>query len=68
MWTDGRLKDRFDGIDARFEAIDHRFDSVERTLDRMDRDIRELRTLMLQLWGSTIVGSIGVIATLLATR
>jgi hypothetical protein len=61
MWTDERLKDRFDGIDKRF-------DSVDRSLDRMDRDIRELRVLMLQLWGSTIVGSIGVIATLLATH
>jgi len=61
MWTDERLKDRFDGIDKRF-------DSVERSLEHMDRDIRELRVLMLQLWGSTIVGSIGVIATLLATR
>lgn len=61
MWTDERLKDRFDGIDKRF-------DSVERSLEHMDREIRELRVLMLQLWGSTIVGSIGVIATLLATR
>jgi hypothetical protein len=61
MWTDERLKDRFDGIDKRF-------DSVERSLEHVDRDIRELRVLMLQLWGSTIVGSIGVIATLLATR
>ncbi len=61
MWPDERLKDRFDGIDKRF-------DSVERSLEHVDRDIRELRVLMLQLWGSTIVGSIGVIATLLATR
>jgi hypothetical protein len=61
MWTDERLKDRFD-------SIDKRFDSVERSLEHVDRDIRELRVLMLQLWGSTIVGSIGVIATLLATR
>ena len=61
MWTDEQLKDRFDGIDKRF-------DSVERSLEHVDRDIRELRVLMLQLWGSTIVGSIGVIATLLATR
>lgn len=54
MWTDERLTERFDGLDKR--------------LDRIDADIRDLRTLMLQLWGSTIVGSIGVIATLLATR
>lgn len=61
MWTDERLNERFDGLDKR--------------LDRVDTDVRELRggirdlrSLMIQLWGSTIVGSIGVIATLLATR
>jgi hypothetical protein len=54
MWTDERLKDRFD--------------SVDRSLERVDRDIRDLRTLMVQLWGSTIIGSLGVIATLVVTR
>jgi len=54
MWTDERLNDRFDKLD--------------KGIERLDRDIRDLRTLMIQLWGSTIVGSIGVIATLLATR
>jgi hypothetical protein len=56
MWTDERLGDRFDGLDT--------------TLDRVDRDIRELRsdmremrTLIFQLWGSTVIGMIGVIAT-----
>jgi len=54
MWTDERLKDRFDNVD--------------RSLERMDRDIRDLRALMIQLWGSTIIGSLGVIATLVVTR
>jgi hypothetical protein len=54
MWTDERLNDRFDNLD--------------RGLERVDRDVRDFRTLMIQLWGSTIIGSIGVIATLLATR
>jgi hypothetical protein len=54
MWTDERLKDRFDNVD--------------RSLERMDRDIRDLRSLMVQLWGSTIIGSLGIIATLVATR
>ena len=54
MWTDERLNDRFDNID--------------RGLDRLDRDVRDLRTLMVQLWGSTILGSLGVIATLVATN
>jgi hypothetical protein len=61
MWTDERLKDRFD-------SIDNRFDSIDRSLERVDRDIRELRGLMIQLWGSTIIGSLGVIATLVATQ
>jgi len=54
MWTDERLNDRFDSLD--------------RGLERVDRDVRDFRTLMIQLWGSTVIGSIGVIATLLATR
>ncbi|HET9676648.1 MAG TPA: hypothetical protein VFP21_03980 [Solirubrobacterales bacterium] len=52
MWTDERLNDRFDSLD--------------RGLERVDRDIRDLRTLMVQLWGSTIIGSLGIIATLVA--
>ena len=54
MWTDERLTERFDGLDKR--------------LDRIDADIRDLRTLMVQLWGSTIIGSLGIIATLVATQ
>ena len=54
MWTDERLSDRFDNLD--------------RGLERVDRDIRDLRTLMVQLWGSTIIGSLGIIATLVATQ
>jgi hypothetical protein len=54
MWTDERLNDRFDNLD--------------RGLDRLDRDVRDLRTLMVQLWGSTIIGSLGIIATLVATQ
>jgi len=54
MWTDERLTERFDGLDKR--------------LDRIDADIRDMRTLMVQLWGSTIIGSLGIIATLVATQ
>jgi hypothetical protein len=54
MWTDERLNDLAQKVDAGFE--------------RLDRDIRDLRTLMLQLWGSTIIGCLGIIATLMATR
>jgi len=54
MWSDKRLDDLAQKVDTGFE--------------RLDRDIRDLRTLMLQLWGSTIIGSLGIMATLLATR
>ena len=52
MWTDERLTERFDGLDKR--------------LDRIDADIRDLRSLMIQLWGSTVIGSLGIIATVAA--
>jgi hypothetical protein len=54
MWTDERLNDRFDGLD--------------RTLERIDRDIRDLRVLMFQLWGSTMIGILATIGTVIATR
>lgn len=54
MWTDERLSDRFDNVD--------------RSLERVDNDIRELRTAVHQLWGSTIVGFLVVIATTIATN
>jgi hypothetical protein len=61
MWTDGKLDERFVGLD--------------RTLDRLDRDIRELRTdirdmrtLMFQLWGSTMAAILGTIVTVLITN
>jgi hypothetical protein len=54
MWTDERLDDLANKVDAGFE--------------RVDRDMRELRTTVHQLWGSTIVGFLVVIATVLATN
>ena len=51
MWTDERLDDLAKKVDAGFE--------------RVDRDIRELRMLMLQLWGSTMVAILGTIVTVL---
>ncbi|HEX5375705.1 MAG TPA: hypothetical protein VFW48_06070 [Solirubrobacterales bacterium] len=54
MWTDERLDDLAHKVDAGF--------------DRVDRDIRELRTLMFQLWGSNIAGLLIVIATIVLTR
>jgi hypothetical protein len=54
MWTDERLDDLAKKVDAGFE--------------RVDTDIRELRTAVHQLWGSTIVGFLVVIATVIATN
>ncbi|MGE5282378.1 MAG: hypothetical protein ACM3N0_08685 [Chloroflexota bacterium] len=54
MWTDERLDDRFDGLD--------------RTLERIDRDLRDLRQLMFQLWGTTMLGILATIATVIVTR
>jgi hypothetical protein len=53
MWTDERLNDRFDGLDRR--------------LDRIERDIRDLRQLMFQLWGATMVTQLAVIVAIVVT-
>jgi hypothetical protein len=42
MWTDARL--------------DERFDSIDRHLDELHADVRELRALMFQLWGTNMLG------------
>lgn len=61
MWTDERLDDRFDKLDQ--------------TLARVDCDLRELRTevrdirqLMFMLWGPTMLGIFGMIATVIITN
>jgi hypothetical protein len=54
MWTDERLTERFDGLDKR--------------LDRVDADIRELRTLMFQLWGTNMLAILATIVTVVATN
>jgi hypothetical protein len=61
MWTDERLSERFDGIDKRLDLLDS-------DVRELRGDIRDLKTLMVQLWGSTLLGTLGIIATLLATR
>lgn len=61
MWTDERLDERFNGIDRRFDGID-------RSLERIDRDIRDLRMLMFQLWGATMLGIFATIGTVIATN
>jgi hypothetical protein len=41
MWTDERL--------------DERFNSIDRSFDELRADVRELRTLMFQLWGTNML-------------
>ena len=52
MWTDERLNERFDGLD--------------KTLDRIDRDIRDLRQLMFQLWGTNMLAILVTLAAVIA--
>ena len=59
MWTDERLSERFDGLDKRLDRVDT-------DIRELRGDIRGLRSLMIQLWGSTVIGSLGIIATLVA--
>jgi hypothetical protein len=54
MWTDERLDDLSQKVDAGF--------------DRLDRDIRDLRTLMFQLWGTTMLGILATIGAVIATN
>lgn len=61
MWTDGKLSERFDGIDRRFDGIEAR-------LERIDRDIRDLRMLMFQLWGTNMLAILVTIGAVIATR
>jgi hypothetical protein len=54
VWTDERLTDRFDGIDRR--------------LDRIETDLRDLRTLMFQLWGTNMVAILVTLVAVIVTR
>jgi len=53
-WSDKRLDDLAAKVDAGFE--------------RVDTDIRDLRKLMFQLWGTNMVAILATIATVIATR
>jgi hypothetical protein len=54
MWTDERLDDLARKVDAGF--------------DRLDRDMRDLRSLMFQLWGTTMLGILATIGAVIATN
>ncbi len=61
MWTDQRLDDLAQKVDAGFERVD-------RDIRELRTDLRDLRTLVFQLWGSNIAGLLIVIAIVLLTR
>jgi hypothetical protein len=54
MWTDERLDDLAKKMDDGFS--------------RLDRDIRDLRVLMFQLWGTNTLAILATIATIIATN
>lgn len=54
MWTDERL--------------DERFNSIDRSFDELRADIRELRTLMFQLWGTNMLAILVTIVAVISTR
>jgi hypothetical protein len=75
-WTDERIDDlathvdqRFDRVDQRFDTVDRRFDEMRHDtnhrFDRVEGDLKELRQMVLCLWGSMLIGFLVVIATVL---
>ena len=61
MWTDERLDDLSNRVDAGFDRVDS-------DIRELRTDMRDMRTLMFQLWGSTIVAILGTLATVLVTN
>lgn len=53
MWTDERLDDRFTSID--------------RELAELRTDMRELRTLMFQLWGTNMLAILVTLVAVIVT-
>jgi hypothetical protein len=50
------------------ERFDDRFDSIDRRLDCIDTDLRDLRQLMFQLWGTNMVAIIVTLVAVIVTR
>jgi hypothetical protein len=61
MWTDERLGDRFDGLDQRLDRVDG-------DLRELRAEVRDIRQLMFMLWGPTMLGIFGMIATVIITN
>jgi len=65
MWTDERLDDFATRTDKRFDDLEKRMDAG---FERVDRDIRDLRMLMFQLWGTNMLAILTTIAAVIVTR
>jgi hypothetical protein len=50
------------------ERLDERFNSIDKSFDELRADIRELRGLMFQLWGTNMFAILVTIAAVLVTR
>jgi hypothetical protein len=61
MWTDQRLDDLSKRMDAGFERVD-------RDLHELRSEVRDLRQLIFMLWGPTMLGIFGTIATVIVTN
>ena len=61
MWTDARLDDLAKRMDAGFDRVD-------RDLHDLRIEVRDLRRLMFILWGPTMLGILGMIATVVVTN
>ncbi|HET8814568.1 MAG TPA: hypothetical protein VFM51_06395 [Solirubrobacterales bacterium] len=60
MWTDERLDDLAQKVDAGFERVDA-------DIRELRSDIGEVRTLMFQLWGTNMLAILATIATVIVT-
>lgn len=54
VWTDERLDDRFNSLD--------------RGLGELRTDMREMRTLKFQLWGTNMLGILVTLVAIVLTR
>jgi hypothetical protein len=72
MGNEARLDDRFNSVDKRFDALESKMDAgfarVDREISDLRTEVRDLRQLMFILWGPTMLGVLGMIATALLTN
>jgi tetrahydromethanopterin S-methyltransferase subunit G len=72
MWNDVRLDDRFNSVDKRLDDLSSKMDSgfarVDSEISDLRTEVRDLRQLMFMLWGPTMLGVLGMIATALITN